>query len=97
MNYEDSNIPKYICHKTVKGFKIKKIVLSTDNSAALLVPEKASVQRVEVSLEYIKQHAPYAGGYYVLYENNYESFSPPKPFEKGYTSTRQADASVDRW
>ena len=35
-------------------------------------------------LEYMTKHAPQVGGYYVLYEDGYASFSPAQPFEAGY-------------
>lgn len=31
------------------------------------------------------KHKPVAGGYFVVYEDGYESFSPAKAFEEGYT------------
>lgn len=37
-----------------------------------------------VSIDYFKKHSPKSGGYYVLYEDGYESFSPADAFEKGY-------------
>lgn len=38
-----------------------------------------------VSREYFKKHDPQIGGYYVRYEDGYESFSPEKVFEEGYS------------
>ena len=33
----------------------------------------------------VEKHNPEAGGYYVVYEDGYKSFSPAKAFEEGYT------------
>lgn len=38
-----------------------------------------------VPKEYLERNNPKAGGYYVLYEDGYESYSPAKQFEDGYT------------
>jgi hypothetical protein len=38
-----------------------------------------------VSYAYYVKHKPEAGGYFVRYEDGYESFSPAKAFEDGYT------------
>jgi hypothetical protein len=33
----------------------------------------------------MKKHRPQVGGYYVLYEDGYHSFSPAPAFESGYS------------
>jgi len=45
-----------------------------------------------VSAEYMAKHTPRAGGYWVRYEDGYESFSPATAFESGYV--RVEDPSV---
>jgi hypothetical protein len=40
---------------------------------------------VPVTLEYMSKHKPEAGGYFVIYGDGYESFSPARAFEEGYT------------
>ena len=35
--------------------------------------------------EWLDKHNPEVGGYYVVYEDGYKSFSPAKAFEEGYT------------
>ena len=34
---------------------------------------------------YVSKHQPKVGGYYVVYEGGYKSWSPPDAFEGGYT------------
>jgi len=41
--------------------------------------------RFRVSAEYLAKHKPTSGGYYVVYKDGYESFSPAQAFEEGYT------------
>lgn len=50
-----------------------------------LIPENAHFARIAVSQAYVRKHNPEAGGYYVAYEDGYQSFSPAKAFEDGYT------------
>lgn len=38
-----------------------------------------------VDAAYMQKHKPQAGGYFVQYEGGYQSFSPAKEFEDGYT------------
>jgi hypothetical protein len=40
---------------------------------------------IPVSREYVQKHNPQPGGYYVVYEDGYKSFSPAEAFEGCYT------------
>lgn len=80
-------------HKTVEAAKITKIVFDselaketgreTDGSAFLTLEEPVCV--IRVSDEYVWKHKPKIGGYYVKYQDGYESWSPSEAFEQGYT------------
>lgn len=78
------NLPAFVCHKTVRAIKISAIVFDPAG-VYLLFSGGDPVITVKVSPEYITKHKPYAGGYYVFYEDGYESFSPADAFEKGYS------------
>jgi hypothetical protein len=52
---------------------------------ALITPEDAGFAAFTVSGEYMQKHKPEPGGYYVVYDDGYKSFSPAKAFEEGYT------------
>lgn len=52
---------------------------------AFLVPEHPSYDAIFVPASYVSKHNPQAGGYYVVYEDDYKSFSPASAFEGGYT------------
>jgi hypothetical protein len=39
---------------------------------------------VVVNEAYVAKHGPQIGGYYVRYEDNYQSYSPASAFEKAY-------------
>jgi hypothetical protein len=82
-----SPMPTYRCHKEVWALKIKEIVPAenpTPRFAAILVPE-GHFGPFTVTGEFVSKHNPQAGGYYVVYKNGYESFSPAQAFEEGYS------------
>lgn len=75
-------MPKYQCHKQVWALKILGIEGTT------LVVEKPYAP-VEMGLSWMEWHKPEVGGYYVVYENGYGSYSPADVFEDGYTLIKE--------
>lgn len=75
--------PKYICHKTVGALKIKSIKQSDAEGTGTLSFYGTKEQK-EVSAEWLLKNTPQVDGYFVVYEDGYESFSPAEPFESGY-------------
>jgi hypothetical protein len=71
----------YQCHKQVRAFKILRIDPQMDGGARLR--DNANTQHVD--RKFVSQHAPEVGGYFVLYEDGYKSYSPAKAFEEGYS------------
>lgn len=83
-------MPKYKSHKEVWALKIKSV------DATTITPADNGYAPFEVPEQYIAKHDPKAGGYYVVYEDGYQSFSPADAFEGGYTlATRDAVPVVD--
>ena len=41
---------------------------------------------IPVTTNWYRKHDPEDGGYYVIYEDGYASYSPAKAFEAGYTA-----------
>ena len=79
------NIPRWKCHKEVYAFKIEQIKNQFETNDALLINNDISVK---VDIDYLGKHKPEVGGYYVLYDDGYQSFSPAKAFEDGYTEIK---------
>ena len=79
----DSELPKYRCHKEVWALKIKS-VRRGENGFWLNFEDDRYLPR-NVTSEYFVKHQPQVGGYWVRYEDGYESWSPAEPFEAGYT------------
>lgn len=90
-------MPKYQCHKKVWALKIAEIEFEgaiTDDEGrrvvggAVIIPYNEGNKTYEsfkVDAEYVSKHNPRPGGYYVVYEGGYKSYSPAEPFESGYT------------
>jgi hypothetical protein len=86
-----SELPKYKCHKVVAAAKIENIH-NPDRSIDDYVHPALFLQYgivIEISRAYLAKHSPVIGGYYVRYEDGYESFSPAAAFESGYTKLEE--------
>jgi hypothetical protein len=78
-------LPRYQCHKKVWALKIAAI------NGTTITPADDGYASFEAPPEYIVKHEPKAGGYYVVYEDGYKSFSPAEAFESGYTRIETGD------
>lgn len=78
-------MPKYRCHKEVWALKIKQINEMNGGGAIhmLITPEDSAYAPFYVDASYVKKHQPKVGGYYVVYQDGYKSFSPADAFEEG--------------
>lgn len=78
-----NSLPLYRSHKLVRAAMITQVtpIMATERGARLSLQGTGSV---EVSEEYLVKHKPYDGGYFVVYADGYQSFSPAAPFEAGY-------------
>ncbi len=54
-----------------------------------IVPEESGIAPFEISQQYLSKHQPCIGGYYVVYQDGYSSFSPAEAFESGYTRVEE--------
>ncbi|BBE77425.1 hypothetical protein MRY16398_24810 [Phytobacter sp. MRY16-398] len=94
MSENSAEMPRYQCHKKVWALKIKGIQYKPNpdttgkscsaSYGAVITPEDDGYGEFEVSAEYICKHKPQIGGYYVVYDDGYKSFSPASAFESGY-------------
>lgn len=97
-NEAQRELPRYKCHKEVWALKIASIQAArpdgpchvtaeeseeTDGSA-MITPTDDRYAPFHVSREYMLKHKPEVGGYYVVYQDGYQSFSPARAFESGY-------------
>ena len=96
-NSVGTEMPRYKSHKEVWALKIKSIVFDSDlaketnretDGSATIIPEEAGYAPFKVNHEYCNKHKPQAGGYYVVYEGGYKSWSPADAFEDGYKPSK---------
>lgn len=74
---------KWKCHKVVEAAKIASV---HHGKLLLEVADGAGGQtEVLISDSWDARHKPQPGGYFVRYDDGYESYSPAKAFEEGYT------------
>lgn len=74
-------LPSWKCHKTVRAAKIVTVEPLVGRTMLHL---DGGAPTIQVSDEYMAKHSPKPGGYYINYDDGYESFSPAKAFEDGY-------------
>ena len=88
-------MPRYQCHKIVHALKIKSILFDRDlakldsnretDGSAIITPEELRYAPFKVDGAYVHKHNPQVGGYYVVYDDGYKSWSPADAFDAGYT------------
>lgn len=81
-----AELPKYQCHKVVHGAKITEIESheSDGTGSHTMVFGEIGMSKF-LTDEWNEKHNPEVGGYYVVYEDEYTSYSPAEAFENGYT------------
>ena len=99
-------MPKYRCHKEVWALKIRSVeerrptIEELDrilegrlpDFGGFITPEDSRYGTFGVPIEYMRKHEPKAGGYFVVYNDGYKSYSPAQAFEEGYTLIGDAEA-----
>jgi hypothetical protein len=86
-------MPRYQCHKIVHALRIKSVEFDAPqgNGGAMIEWYEEGYAPFHVDEEYVRKHIfnvePWKiiGGYFVVYDDGYKSFSPQKAFEDGYT------------
>lgn len=86
---ETAQMPRYQCHKQVWALKIAELKSTAtpeqeSDGSVLMVPADGRYAPFVLDATYTRKHRPEAGGYYVVYDDGYKSFSPAKAFEDGY-------------
>lgn len=76
-------MPRYLCHKEVHALQI--LAVRDAGVGATLMFTDTRYAPMDVNIDYMRKHKPFAGGYYVVYDDGYASFSPAAAFESGYT------------
>jgi len=83
MNDAAVAMTQWQCHKKVFANKIVDIKALPDTDLGRISLDNTGY--VDVEHDWLAKHKPIIGGYYVVYEDGYKSYSPAEPFESGYT------------
>jgi hypothetical protein len=81
---------RYRCHKVVRALKIDQVIPTVNErdraTWCILCFAQFPQAGEQLQIEYntSQKPIPSAGWYWVLYDDGYESFSPPEAFESGY-------------
>jgi hypothetical protein len=94
MSGVSAQMPRYVAHKKVWALKIAELALEAPSGdigeagplGAIITPADSRYAPFKVDAAYVEKHSPKLGGYYVVYEDGYKSFSPAEAFEQGYTA-----------
>ena len=78
---ERLQLPKFQSRKIVRG---AKIVQMEDVPCGGVILHLEGDKQIEVSREWYMQRGAQTGGYYVVYDNGYTSWSPAEAFQGGY-------------
>ena len=81
-------LPRYRCHKEVSALKITHIV---PNPRGVELHFGSDWVPVEVAHGWVERTNAEIGGYYVVYNDGYASYSPAKAFEDGYALIAGSD------
>jgi hypothetical protein len=76
-------MPRYQSHKKVWALQIAAI--SRRDTKIILQFADSEYAPLPVPYEVVSRYWPKPGDYYLLYEDGYQSISPRKAFEEGYT------------
>lgn len=90
---ESLPLPFYRCHKRVQAVKIKEVSLHDPTGSnppvkfagGFIFHDLPAPGPIPFDAAFWEKHKPKAGDYLVIYEDGYQSISPAKAFEEGYT------------
>lgn len=85
-----AEMPLYRCHKEVRAARI----MSVADDTPTIVLGLSNGAMVEVTVKWWDSKHGKVGGYYVVYEDGYASFSPAEAFEDGYSALVEVPSDV---
>lgn len=83
-----AELPRYESHKKVWALKVaglSEFLSDADGSHIMMRPAEKGYAPIRLDRQFIMKHNPQVGGYYVVYNDGYKSFSPATAFEEDYT------------
>lgn len=87
------SLPRYRCHKEVSALKVAAVI-PNPRGAELHFSDRRYAPH-QVPNAWCARHEPREGSYLVIYDDGYQSISPPEAFEAGYTLIDANEAIED--
>jgi hypothetical protein len=89
------SLPRWKCHKVVHAIKLASVEFIPGTSTVNLHPAEPEYPTL-VRAGPFSRRVPAGSdpGYFVVYPDGYESWSPTKAFEEGYTRIGETDAET---
>ena len=96
MPQQVTEFPKYRCHKEVHAIKIGAADRHKDGTVTIVPKDSNLYDTFTAGSDWGARFKPMDdnggdAGYYIVYEDDYRSWSPTKAFEEGYTLTSHLD------
>jgi hypothetical protein len=96
-------MPLYVCHKRVRALEIQVIGSYNKDEGddklrrriALKYPD-GEFLTVNIEAELFTRYMPMPGDFYVIYDDDYRSFSPRKAFLEGYSLASEQNVLMER-
>lgn len=89
-----SRLQSYKSHKVVLAARIVGLIEPPASQLELDPGDGGPNIWHEVPGDFFRRHRPAAGGYLVVYEDGYQSFSPAEAFEGGYRLVAELEAEA---
>src|SRR5258706_15977425 len=95
-DFDRSSLPRWKCHKIVRAAPIRAIY-PADHEVGWMIyldggPEPPGFPAIYVKPPIFSRYMPVPGDYFVVYDDGYESVSPRKAFEEGYSQAQVQEA-----
>jgi hypothetical protein len=81
----EKEMPRYVSHKEVWALEIEAVEFGITLVGPKLIFADKSYEPIDLDPMVMARYTPKPGDYFVVYEDGYQSISPKKAFEKGYT------------
>lgn len=79
----DLALPRYRSHKTVSALEIEKCTYHDPGDPIMYFIDTSYAPR-RFGIKLVSRYSPVPGDFFVVYDDDYESFSPRKAFLEGY-------------
>jgi hypothetical protein len=92
-----SGLPQWRSHKVVRAAPVRALYPhDTDPNKMVLYldggPDPDGYPGIEIEAKVFSRYVPQPGDYFVVYDDSYQSVSPRKAFEEGYSQANMAEA-----